>query len=227
MKFWLFTIFLLFAAAFGWWQSQTILKVYDALAGLQKSGAAEGKVADGSGQVSGGAPSGSQSSDQPPQLDPRAYLPESVYMLRQRVSFEANGRLEMLQAGMQVKKIGGNPEKYLVEAAGGIRTVIDATMLTRDPAQITAYYKNIESAKATSKTQIQSQIEEIDRKIKSLQVEASDIVKKQKEVQVSGVGKTGGRIGTNLEFVQNEISRLQQQKTDLMRRNVSSSQPGT
>jgi hypothetical protein len=160
--------------------------------------------------------------DPPPPVDPdealAASLPEGVYLLRQDVTAKFQPVPGIIVKGSQVRVLGeGNGKKIITD---GIReAVIDADLLTREPAEVGELTKVAQAERdaqlSRQRAELKASLAQVQSKIESFKLELDAV--RLRDSQSRESGKKNPQYGTQAEFLLTEIRRQEGFRDELLK----------
>lgn len=144
-------------------------------------------------------------------------LPENTYCLLQPVRISNAGTSTLLHAGTLVQKTGEGGGKFVISDGTGT-TIVEAGMLTRDPAVIRGMMQRLAAAGAAkdsaAQSRVQQQIQEIDGRLMALRAELNSIRTRDREAAVL---KRRVHFSTSESYVQSNITMLEKLRAELIK----------
>lgn len=144
-------------------------------------------------------------------------LPENTYCLLQPVRTSSGGSSTLLSVGTLVQKTGEGGGKIVISDGTG-SAIVEAGMLTRDPAVIQGIMQRLAAAGAArdsaEQSQVQQRIRDIDSKLTALRSELSAI-RARDEAALKFKRKV--HFSTSESFVQSNITMLEKMKAELLK----------
>lgn len=144
-------------------------------------------------------------------------LPADVHCLLQPVRVSSDSTSTLLPAGSLVQKTGEGGGKVVITDGTG-SAIIEAGMLTQDPAVIASLLQKAtlaaQAGASMETSQVQQQISELDAKLAQLRAELKAI--RERDAKAAKSGQTI-RFATSEAFVQSNITMLERRRGELLK----------